>query len=118
MFILADIFFGLPGGRAPDGFDYLAAEPEVSAHELQSDQFRLPDRLSKRTLGTDTTVKVQHQVAETLLVQAFSHSVDRRPLLGHKQHSLVAGNQGANQVRDGLALTGTRRAVNDEVLAG
>jgi hypothetical protein len=79
---------------------------------------RRRQRLRDLSPGADPAVKVEHQVAQTDLVQPLQDRVDGGALLGHEQHALAAGDERGDEVGDGLALARARRSLDDEVLAG
>ena len=60
-------------------------------------------------------MKVQHQITEADMVQAPQDSIDRGPLLRDKK-IVASGAQCRDEVRDRLALAGSRRPLNDQFL--
>src|SRR5258705_75509 len=75
-------------------------------------------RFGPLALRGDAAVKVQYKVAEADLVQAPQDSVDRGSLLRDEQNTLASGDQRRNEVGDCLALAGSRRPFDEQVLAG
>ncbi len=63
-------------------------------------------------------VDVENRFAQVNPFQPGQHGVDRGPFLGHEQHLPAPRDQGGNQVRDGLALAGARRAVDHQAVPG
>src|SRR5215469_18061812 len=62
-------------------------------------------------------VDIEHDLAETGALEPGQHGVDCRSLLGDEQHLAAAGDEGGDEVRDGLALASARRTVNDQAAA-
>ena len=60
-------------------------------------------------------VQLQASITDVNVVQAPFHNFESRHLLGHEQDPLVVGDGFGDQVRDGLRLTGSRRALDDQV---
>jgi hypothetical protein len=63
-------------------------------------------------------MEVEHGLAEAEIVQALQDRIDGGAPLGDEQHALTAGDKRGDEVGNGPALAGTRRALNDEVLTG
>ena len=62
-------------------------------------------------------MQLQAELAQADFAQTPVHDIQRGDLLGHEKHALALGHALGDEVRDGLALAGARRADQDEVLA-
>ena len=61
-------------------------------------------------------VQVKDQVREISRFEPFEDGLDGSPLLGHEQDGLPSCECGRNEVGDRLALAGSRRTPDDQVL--
>ena len=57
---------------------------------------------------------VHDKVTESHLVQSFRDGFDGSPLLSDEEHPLTSGDEGRDEVSDGLRFARARRTLDDE----
>ena len=109
---------GLPVVQlAPPSFQALVLERQLRLGDGCVRLKRLRERLRNLSLARDAAVQIEDKIVQPDPFEALQDGVDRSTLLGDEQNRLAPRNKARDEVADRLALAGTWRPLDDEVLA-